>query len=402
MSSKTASARLGASEQLRVCQLVLLLDGAEIALDTEHPDPEFDAWLAQQGVETALFLPAHNPGRRTWRWWSTRQATKLQRRVDDARAVLGEQRLTDKLRPVPGLFVPGLTRSQGRLIARKSSVSTFFWVRSGQAFEAHQTNVMGSEEAFSDRAMAHARSGQRDLRSALAGFFRDPSILRGIACGSYWVLAAFALAMAGLGYALAQTTIPWSAWGVVMLPAVTIGLRIRQRHSAEALPEREFDAAEIQAAWSAIAPHRAAAWLVAGVAIVIIDACQVIWRGGDAASEIAALWVNHMVLSIWLIQAVSFSKGAADMPARLVSAIFGATFSIFGMKLVLFGLGYTVTFAWSILRNTGILSTSGGIQHTVNELITIAAHVSLLLLMLGFTWARERALFGLWLSQEIE
>ncbi len=383
----------------QVRELTLMLESGEVVIRVDGAEPDFEAWLQQHDVDTALFLPAHNPGRWTWRSWSKRRANKLRGIVDDARAAPGVQRLGGKLRPVPGVFVPGLARSRAREIMRRLNVNTFFWMRAGQGFEAHMTKAFGIEDAFGPNALRHAQDGRRDLGDALLKIWRDPTIVRSFTLGSFWALLAFLCVTAGTSYALSLIADAWAQWALVALPTIAIGLRSRRLHSDERLPTKELNAAEVAGRWEAVAPQRAAAWVVASLAMVVGASTQLIERGGDQASVFAGSLVDDIVWSVWMIQAVSFSGSVWDIPKRIFESAFNATLTVFAMRLLLWCATFTTRLSWSWLASSGIFTATDSVRYAIDEVILLTTSVSLLVLALGFAWTTERALFARAISE---
>lgn len=383
----------------QVSELTLLLGGGEVIIRVDGAEPAFDAWLQQHDVDTALFLPAHNPGRWTWRSWSKRRANKLRRIVNDTRAEPGVQRLVGKCRPVPGVFVPGLARSSAREIMRRLNVRTFFWMRAGQGFEAHATQAFGIDDAFGPHALRHAQDGRRDLGGALLKNWRDPSIMRSFTLGSSWALMAFLCATAGTSYALSLVTGAWVPWALVALPAGAIGLRSRRLQSDDRSHAGELSAAEVDARWEAVAPHRAAAWVVALLAVVVSLSVQAIELGGDRPSVFADSLVNDLVWSAWIIQAVSFSDRVSDIPRRVFASVINATLSIFAMRITLWCATVTMRLSWSWLAASEIFTATDSVRDAVDAVIRLTTNASLLVLALGFAWTHERALFARWISE---
>ncbi|MEC7583927.1 MAG: hypothetical protein VYE77_06385, partial [Planctomycetota bacterium] len=323
MSSNATTTAEARDKTPKTSELVLSDKGAEVRLVLDQSNPEFEAWLERQGAETVVFLPAHDPRKKPRDRWSSRKLERLRGRVGDAVAVAGEQRFEGPQPPVPGLFLPGMTRARARALALKLSVSQFFWARAGEPFEVHRTKALGLDDVFDDSVWQIAREGMRDLMAAIRRFADESRGIRQLVLGSYWWLAVFVLGMVGLGYALNSFVVWLPGWCMALPPALVVGLRLRQLYSTDKLPEREFSTAESDAAWGEVAASRAFAWCIAAGGVVILEVCRALWRTGDGALVVVGDSVTHIVVCIWLLQAVSFSRTADDVWSRAIGSVIG-------------------------------------------------------------------------------
>jgi len=402
MSSDPTTTKKAADKTPQTSELVVFDGDAKVRLAAEQANPEFDAWLERAAVETVVFLPAHAPRKKPRERWSSRKLQRLRRFVGDATAVAGEQRFEGGQPPVPGLFLPGMTRARAREVALKVAISQFFWVRTGSAFEVQQTKALGFEELFEDNVLQLARQGLRDFWDAVRRLPEDWRVAREFVFGAYWWLAVFLLGMAGIGCVLASSGTGPVNWITALPPAFVVGWRLRRRFPRAKIPDREFSMAESDAAWREVATSRAFAWLVAAAGVVLVELCRALWSSGDGVLGFVGASVTHVIVCLWLMQAVSFSRNADDMLPRALAAVFGTVFAIFGFKMMLGFMSFAMDFVWGTVLAAVVGTISDSLRELVNSVMALAAQVAFFVPMLGFTWARERALFRLWISNEME
>ena len=428
-------------------ELSLPHEGGEIRLRPGQASAELEGWLGERGVESLVFLPLQPLGEDLPPKKARRRREKLERAIGDDEALPGELLSEARGDPTAGLFLPGLKRGRAREIAAAAGLPRFYWCRVGTPLEMHRTALPDGESIFEgDESFSSAtRHGLLDLAHTLGDLVGDPRPLLTLAGGRARGLAAIFLTLVVLGFAAhaVSSTAPRpaaeevtgadvedvrgdsdgapapgvgdreaddDAWAPrllrtllhpVFLPAILIGLCLRSRRRRSRGGGRELTAAETEAAWRGAAPEVLGAWLLAALGVGLLELARSSAQGGLDVVDLVEDVGRGIVICLWILPALGYARNGEDVVGKAFTALVGALIAIFGLKLSLAFAGFGTRILWAVLGSILPFALPEMLVEIGDAVAAVAFQVIFLGLMLGFTWTRERELYGMWASDEL-
>lgn len=429
-------------------QLVLEVGGHEVRARPGDRGLELEAWLTSEGHESFVFVLERDAGKKA------RKRERLPRRFekeagnDDRHA--GEVRLPDGQR-LRGWLFPGATRKRGRALAGGLKTRTFLWARVGHSIEVHSATDPedGFFELGTPEASVSRRSGYRDMARSFMDLADRPTAFVDVVggrigylylhfvamivvavSGGLWLSSLMpeghgTLAGAGEGLELALETGPEAHESGVtsegesetapgegddgdlrlarwvfspgFLPALLVGWCLWRRRSSF-LAGKERTAAETERAWRLFAPELAAAWILAGMGVILIATvrAQVLGIPGlDLAEDVG----RGLVICLWLLPAIVCARALDDLFGGVISGLVSAAVAIFCLNLFLSltGIvnGQLLAMAAKFLPE--LPAWASRLFHVGSSLL---AEAVFLYMAIGVIWTQQCTRFQRWGSSE--
>ena len=429
-------------------QLVLEVGGREVRARPGERGLELEAWLSSGGHETFVFVLEREAGKKVR--IRERLPRRFEKEAGDDERHAGEVRLPDG-ESLRGWLFPGGTRKRGRALAGGLKTQTFLWARVGDPIEVHSAS--DPEDSFfelgSSEALVSRTNGYRDMARSFMDLADRPTAFVDVVGGRIGHLYLHFLAMvalaiggglwlstlmpedqgplagAGEGVELApgadlEAPVP----GVVsrgdpetapgedddghlgvarrvvnpgLLPALLVGWCLWRRRSSH-LAGEERTAAETESAWRLFAPELAAAWLLAGMGVILIAGvrAQVL---GSPGLELAEDVGHGLVICLWLLPAIVCARDVEDLFGGVVSGLVSAFVAIFCLNLFLSFTGI-LNRQFLALAAKFLPELPAWVSRLFHVGSSLVAEAVFLYMALGVIWTQQRTRFQRWGSSE--